>query len=129
MNKVCIHSIWKCIDKDHDMYNRYCIIKDIDDNPDYNGDGVIELLYADGTKTYRKVRRFIPNVTHKFIKIYTKYCYVCRFHQVFFDDYGFDGCICHHDTGDRVYHLSNCYEYVAKSKDFKGCPYFEKEDD
>lgn len=70
MSKVCLHSIWKCIDNDDEMYERYCIVKSIDDDPDYNGEGTIELLYANNIRSYGKVRRFMPGITHRFIKMY-----------------------------------------------------------
>jgi hypothetical protein len=68
MNSVSINTVWKCIDENDEMLNRYCVIKYIDDDPNYNGDGTIELIYADGSKHYGKVRRFIPNITHEYIK-------------------------------------------------------------
>jgi hypothetical protein len=61
-------SIWKCIDEDSESYGRYCVIKEIHDNPEYNGDGEIELLYSNRIRHHGKVRRFIPGITHKFVK-------------------------------------------------------------
>jgi hypothetical protein len=63
--KVTVGSIWKCIDEDAQSFGRLCVVKYYNDNPDYNGDGDIILLYADGSVHYGKVRRFIPGVTHK----------------------------------------------------------------
>lgn len=61
--------IWKCIDhSDTELIGRFCIIKYIEDNPDFNGDGSIALLYSDGTKYAGKVRRFVEGITHIYIK-------------------------------------------------------------
>jgi hypothetical protein len=65
--KNMVGSIWRCIDKDDEQYGRLCVIKEYSDNPDYNGDGDIELRYVNGVH-YGKVRRFVPNYTHKFIR-------------------------------------------------------------
>ena len=61
---VSVGSKWKCIDERSEHYGKLCIVKYIDDNPDYNGDGTIELLYSDGSSHFGKVRRFMPGHTH-----------------------------------------------------------------
>lgn len=72
MTNLVVGSVWKCIDEDNQMFNKYCIIKTINNKPEYNGDGTIELLYTDSSKYYGKVRRFIPNVTHVYKGIIKK---------------------------------------------------------
>lgn len=67
-NKMHVGSKWKCIDKSSDVFNLNCTITYIDTNPDLNGDGTIELVYEDGLVFCGKVRRFIPNITHIYIK-------------------------------------------------------------
>jgi len=66
MSKM-VGSIWRCIEVDSPYYGKLCVIKEYNDNPDFNGDGDIELKYV-GATYYSKVRRFVPNYTHKFIK-------------------------------------------------------------
>lgn len=68
MNNMVKGSIWKCIDADSNHFNKYCVIKYVSTNPEYNGCGDIELLYSDKTKYFGKVRRFTPGATHIFIK-------------------------------------------------------------
>ncbi|KZE79342.1 hypothetical protein AV654_17895 [Paenibacillus elgii] len=63
--RIKIGSVWECIEEDSDLFGKFCVVEDIDDDPDLNGDGTIELMYADGSKYYGKVRRFIPGITHK----------------------------------------------------------------
>ncbi|MNW28161.1 hypothetical protein D3C74_49760 [compost metagenome] len=65
--KVTKGSFWRCITEDNKR-GKLCVVKFVDDNPDFNGDGSIELLYSDGSVHYGKVRRFIPGITHKFVK-------------------------------------------------------------
>lgn len=57
-------SVWRCIDETSEERGKLCVVKYIDNNPDFNGDGVIILLYSDGTLHYGKVRRFMPGTTH-----------------------------------------------------------------
>lgn len=58
-------SRWRCIDESIDTeYGKVCTVVDIDNDPDHNGEGDIELLYDDGTTHYGKVRRFTPGITH-----------------------------------------------------------------
>lgn len=66
--KITRGSIWRCIEENSPHYKRLCVVKDINDNPDFNGDGTIELMYANGTRHYGKVRRFLPGITHKLVK-------------------------------------------------------------
>jgi hypothetical protein len=66
--RVRVGSIWECIDEDSEYFGRLCVVKYYDDNPDFNGDGGIELLYANGVKYSGKVRRFMPGTTHKLRK-------------------------------------------------------------
>lgn len=66
--KVTKGSIWRCIDEDAEERGKLCVVKSIEDNPDYNGDGDIELLYSNGTRYYGKVRRFMLGLTHKHVK-------------------------------------------------------------
>lgn len=67
-SKMIKGSIWKCIDKGSKHFNQRCEIKEIENDPDCNGDGEILLLYSNGIKHHGKVRRFIPGLTHKFIR-------------------------------------------------------------
>lgn len=67
-SKIKPHTIWKCIDEDSSEYGKYCVIREANTHPDFNGDGDIELLYSNRLKHYGKVRRFIPGITHTYIK-------------------------------------------------------------
>jgi hypothetical protein len=57
-------SRWKCIDEDSNEFNQICTIVSANTDPDFNGDGEIELLYDNGLRHYGKVRRFVPGMTH-----------------------------------------------------------------
>jgi hypothetical protein len=58
-------SVWRCIDEEAEEYDQLCIVLEIHDHPDFNGDGDIHLRYDDGSEHHGKVRRFIPGVTHE----------------------------------------------------------------
>lgn len=69
MNRMTVGSIWRNIDPEDEVdFGRLCMIMSIDTEPDHNGDGTIELLYSDGLTHYGKVRRFIPGITHKYVR-------------------------------------------------------------
>lgn len=65
--KPTVDSVWKCIDESSEYYGKFCMIQYYDDNPDFNGDGTIELLYSNGDVYTGKVRRFMPRITHQFV--------------------------------------------------------------
>lgn len=66
--KIRPGSIWRNIDTTSEDYQRLCMVMHINDNPDWNGDGEIELLYSNNTRHYGKVRRFMPGITHVLVK-------------------------------------------------------------
>lgn len=61
-------TMWKCIDKYSDYFGKTCVIISMEDNPDYNGDGTMELLYDGNETCYTKCRRLVPGITHEFIR-------------------------------------------------------------
>ncbi|MNC63235.1 hypothetical protein D3C75_1133380 [compost metagenome] len=61
-------SLWECINPEAEEFGQKCTVADINDNPDYNGDGDIELLFEDGSKLYKKVRRFWAGVDYKLVE-------------------------------------------------------------
>lgn len=56
----------------------------------------------------------------------SKVCANCRLHKVFFDEYGFDGCIC--DAGNDISHINSCLEFQGKTDKLKECDNFERKD-
>lgn len=62
---IKVNTIWKCIEhEDASLIGETCIVKSIEDSPDFNGEGHIELLYSNDFCYIGKLRRFIPNITH-----------------------------------------------------------------
>jgi hypothetical protein len=68
VREVRTGDIYKCIDEEDEKYGKYCVIKDIDNNPDFNGEQTIVLLYSDRSLSYPKTRRIILGITHKFVR-------------------------------------------------------------
>jgi hypothetical protein len=52
-------TMWLCTDKDMDEYGMTCTIIDGSTHPDWNGENVIKIEYADGSISYMKYRRFV----------------------------------------------------------------------
>lgn len=69
--KIPEGSVWRCIDEESERHGKICEVVDIHDNPDFNGDGSITLLYDDGEVRVGKVRRFIPGITHERVSVVT----------------------------------------------------------
>lgn len=63
--KIPKGSVWRCIDEDSEYNNKLCCVVEIQDNPDFNGDGTITLRYEGGDEHTGKVRRFTPGITHE----------------------------------------------------------------
>lgn len=59
-------SFWQCVDEDSTEFRRYCVVKEANDHPDFNGDGDVVIVFADGSRLYTKVRRFV--LRYVFIK-------------------------------------------------------------
>lgn len=51
-------SKWLCTETDNDAFGLTCVVLSVQDHPDLNGDGSIEVKYQDGTIGDSKVRRF-----------------------------------------------------------------------
>lgn len=60
-------SKWLCTDEDYPEYGKTCVVIDPNDDPDFNGDGDIEVKYDDDTIAYMKVRRFL--LRHEKVKM------------------------------------------------------------
>lgn len=72
---IKVGSVWRCIDhQDSDLIGQTCTVLSVNNNPDYNGDGDIELRYEDGTLYTGKYRRFVPGITH--IQVFENSVYV-----------------------------------------------------
>lgn len=56
--RIQIGSTWLCTDTTYHRYNKTCKVLDVEDHPDFNGEGVIEVVYENGDKEFTKVRRF-----------------------------------------------------------------------
>ncbi|MEK3956113.1 MULTISPECIES: hypothetical protein [unclassified Psychrobacillus] len=56
--KIAVGSIWKCTDENYPAYGQTCVVKEVFEHPDFNGDGEIEVEYQDKTTVDMKVRRF-----------------------------------------------------------------------
>lgn len=52
-------SKWLCTEEDNDAFGLTCTVISIQDHPDLNGEGSIEVKYEDGTIGDSKVRRFV----------------------------------------------------------------------
>jgi imidazole glycerol phosphate synthase subunit HisF len=63
--RVLPKTIWKCTNERSEDFGKLCVVKSVDNNPDYNGDGDVEVMYSDGTELHTKVRRFMLN--HEYI--------------------------------------------------------------
>lgn len=59
-------------------------------------------------------------------------CNNCEYHEEYYVNDGIDfyndGCVCHHEKGDREYHIYNCMEYVFDGEQLMGCPYFKEKE-
>lgn len=53
-----VGTFWKCTSPALEQYGRYCVVKEAETNPDYNGDGDVKVLYSNGDVHYMKLRRF-----------------------------------------------------------------------
>ena len=58
-------SIWRNTVEGDELFGKLCLVKEVHDKPEYNGDGDIELLYEDGSGYTGKVRRF--DYRHEFV--------------------------------------------------------------
>lgn len=71
-NLLTVGSAWVCIDEDSEYLGQKCTILYANVDSGCNGDGDIELLYANGLKHYGKVRRFVPGMTHRLITLHAE---------------------------------------------------------
>lgn len=52
-------SKWLCTEGDNEAFGLTCVVLSVQDHPDLNGDGSIEVKYEDGSTGDSKVRRFV----------------------------------------------------------------------
>lgn len=49
---------WKCTDEDFEEFGKTCVVTEADENPDFNGDQDVEVVYEGKRFYYMKLRRF-----------------------------------------------------------------------
>lgn len=57
----------------------------------------------------------------------TKHCGACKHHVGYWDEYGYDGCVCHNPKAKSDNHVDSCYWFHDEEDDgpIIDCPYFE----
>lgn len=56
---IPVGSKWKCTDEQREEFGLVGEVLSVEDHPDFNGDGGIEIQHEDGSILYMKVRRFV----------------------------------------------------------------------
>lgn len=64
MSVIEPNTTWKCVSAFSEFENVQCILVDVDNNPDLNGDGDVEVLYENGEKAFMKLRKFLDRHTY-----------------------------------------------------------------
>lgn len=64
-------------------------------------------------------------------EVWEESCGECKYHRVFFDCYGYDGCLCDNEEAEKhKQHIkgSCCTFWLDSNCELKRCPYWEEDE-